>query len=484
MSMRLEESPGHSGATSISSPRPDQRQEGGGRRGLVLILIQIAVTGIWMSVSGRFTANEVIDSASYREFPWDSLQTILGDFRTPGYPAFLKALQWVVGAAASAIPLTQYLLYASAVMLMYFALYRFLEDSAKALAGASTLLYSNILHNFCSDVSTDTIAAAVGLMVCGLLLLTLTDPRIRWFVALGFAVVAGWQIRPAYLFLVPFVTVVTWVAGAPKLQTAVKRRIPAVLIAGAIVSLPMIGYSMLRYSVTGHFGVVSFGGYNVAGIAGQFLVKDDIPLLSPDLQQMATEAIERRDSGQLRPGLYDDLPVMNYMRLEDRHDLTISFVLLNYGGRIPLNERAEVNRKLTRLARELIMLHPRAYLTWHVKAWRQAFRKLMWDFADNYLSFALMVATVLMLTAYVILPARGTLIMPGLNRELFLAVLALTYCILSLFFIIPFCPPRGRFTDAAGVLLPAPIAILLWATANSFLLQRKSPGHGSSGANP
>ncbi|MFN9978053.1 MAG: hypothetical protein ACK58T_49910, partial [Phycisphaerae bacterium] len=134
------------------------------------------------------------------------------------------------------------------------------------------------------------------------------------------------------------------VAGAPKLQTAVKRRIPAVLIAGAIVSLPMIGYSMLRYSVTGHFGVVSFGGYNVAGIAGQFLVKDDIPLLSPDLQQMATEAIERRDSGQLRPGLYDDLPVMNYMRLEDRHDLTISFVLLNYGGRIPLNERAEVNR--------------------------------------------------------------------------------------------------------------------------------------------
>ena len=166
-----------------------------------------------MAVSGRFRAQEVIDSGGYLDFSWKSLKIVLSDFRTPGYPAFVAAVKTIAGDSSFAIPLMQYLVYASAVVLMFFGLHKFLGDAAKALVGSATLLYSSILHNFCSDISTDTLAAAAGLMVCGFILLAITEKRAIYHVAVGIAVIAGWQIRPAYLFLIPFVPVVTCLAA-------------------------------------------------------------------------------------------------------------------------------------------------------------------------------------------------------------------------------------------------------------------------------
>ena len=85
---------------------------------------------------------------------------------------------------------------------------------------------------------------------------------------LASAVSAAYHIRPSYLFLVPLVPGLGLVLsriGDPACSWARRGIFRRRLRRPCCV--PLLGYCAARYFITGHFGLVSFAGYNLAGLA-------------------------------------------------------------------------------------------------------------------------------------------------------------------------------------------------------------------------
>jgi hypothetical protein len=87
---------------------------------------------------------------------------------------------------------------------------------------------------------------------------------------------------------------------------------------------------------------------------------------------------------------------------------------------------------------------------------------VLWDFADNPMTLALLIAGIPIVcrSRFVERVRRGPATGVSLGSRISLAV-AVAYLVLSLTVVIPVCPPLGRFTDAASVLLAVPLAVWL-----------------------
>jgi hypothetical protein len=101
-------------------------------------------------------------------------------------------------------------------------------------------------------------------------------------------------------------------------------------------------------------------------------------------------------------------------------------------------------------------------------------KKVLWDFADNPVTLALLLAAI----PIVCRPRFFELSRPGPEERTVIAprillVVAITYLVLNLMIVIPVCPPLGRFTDAASLMLAVPLAVWLYRQidANSRISQ-------------
>ena len=429
---------------------------------LIVLALQIVAVGLWLAWAGRLRPEAVPDTPLYDEFPWDSWQTVLSNHRMPGYAAFLKCVR-LYSMEFAGVPLTQYLVYSFAVVLFYCGVRRVTLTTATACVSASMLLYSRILHGYVALVASETLAAAAGIAACGFALWRLSTSDWRVTIGLMLTSATAWMVRPGYAFLVPLIPVLTWLLDSLRPTLLRRSRMGNALVVFALTAGPIIGYSLLRYGVVGKFGIVSSGGYNQVGIAGQFLEARDLDELSTDLRPTAEAVLAQRDARKSPAGPYTDLPRLNYMRMEYWYDYTIWGEFVVAAEQTVGDDHMLVNTRLRRLAGELIRLHPRDYAVWLIKAVRQAAKKVLWDFADNPVGLLLLLLSV------------GTVCRPGFLARFstadpeirfrdtrMLLVVALTYLVLNLTVVILVCPPLGRMTDAAAVFTLSPVAVFLW----------------------
>jgi hypothetical protein len=180
-----------------------------------------------------------------------------------------------------------------------------------------------------------------------------------WLWALGCLTFATILIRPAFLFLlVLWPLVIAWWRWTNDRET-LRRAIKDAAKLAVLCWSPLLVYSLMRWVVVGHFGLVSFGGYNVIGIAGQFMEEKDLQRLPADLQETAKEILVRRD---LHP---------TFLRNDDDR---FSLMLDRYNPMIwevtsPIYEKKQLsrlttNQQLTTLSRALIRMHWKDYLWW------------------------------------------------------------------------------------------------------------------------
>lgn len=434
----------------------------------LLGLEMLAVAGVlWRT--GKLAPQVVRDTAGYAAFPWDSLHGTLTSIRTPGYPAFLKVAS-LFGADHAAVPTLQMLVYFGAAAVFLAVLRRTTASTGFALAAASSLLYANILHGYVATVATDTLAAALGILACTATIAFASRGSVWSGLLVILSAAAAWLVRPAYLFVIVLCPVLASLTSSVVARETARPRGSVLARVGLMVVLPLLAYCGLRQAVVGQFGIVSFGGYNLVGITGQFLEEGDLPRLPEDLRPIAAGALEHRASEAPR-GLYATEPRLHYLRMENDYDPTI------WSDFVPAAERAAgegqpINGPLRRLGTALLFQHPRDYAVWVVKATRQGAKKLAWDFLDN--PAALLVVGLLagaVLCRLLFAADSWPVFEPGLKL---LVGLALLYALLNLAVVIPVCPPLGRFTDAAGVFLGAPVAALL-ARLMSHRQSRLSP---------
>ncbi len=292
--------------------------------------------------------------------------------RTVGYPLFLRAVESACGELLC-LPAVQLLLYGFSVVLLCAALERFGLSALAAVVATTPLLYSSLVVHLAPSAMTEVPASAFGLVALSALLgLSLARGRaVGLWILFGATLLVAYQIRPAFLFLVPLspLAVLVWSRSL--------RRAGVVLLVAVV---PFLAFSFLRWVVVGHFGLVGFAGYNLSGIATSMVGDEVIEVLPAEDQELASRILAQRQARGLPPltasSPYDDWQEsfnINAWKIAipQARGLWREF----YSDRPPEIPRdLFVDRRLSRFSISVIRQRPRLYAVWLARSWLRALR--------------------------------------------------------------------------------------------------------------
>ena len=432
---------------------------------------------------GKLTPVISSDTASYTNFPLHSLTAALSQIRAVGYPIFLSVAN-LLSSEQRAVPVLHFLVHCGAVSVFYVALRSLVQSRWIAVVVAGSMLYSSLLFRYVSVVTPDTLACSLAILNIACLFLVIQSPRKAVFwLGLMVSLFATYQMRPAYLFLVPVTpllgAVLLWLR--PQIDKQLLRRIMAGLVLVSV--LPLLGFCCVRWHYVGHFGLVSFGGTQLIGITGQFLTEDLIPQLPEELQTLAQKAHEKKRDLIDTPNSERGLDPLAYSTMESNCDPAIYYVFIPAAQELYGDDSKSINDRLGQLATAILRAEPKLYALWLAKAFRQGIRKIVSEFVMNLFNFAIVCLLILVEGWYVF--QRRSLQEDGSDHPLkqvsnryfvpitILGVVAVVFAIFKLALVVLIVPPFDRYMDAAGLFLPAvAVAILCYRIEAAVALRR------------
>jgi hypothetical protein len=257
---------------------------------------------------------EYPDTRDYKELAAKDLTDIEGlkDFRTWGYPLFLKVYQSIFPNYLW-LPWVHLVFHVAGVLVLYAGLRQVGFSSLAAVLVCLPSMFADLITHQLAlhDVLTEAVGHALLLTTFGTFFMVLARPQrpLRWL-ALMLAIFAAYQTRPAYQYLV---------AVVPACALLLCAYVPAGWTRGLFVTgtalvsgVPWFAFCMLRYVLVGHFGLVSFTGTNMAGIATLILTQDMVPSLKPENRALAQAILEKRSTklawARLKPVFEPPIP--------------------------------------------------------------------------------------------------------------------------------------------------------------------------------
>lgn len=327
-------------------------------RRTVFVLIGVSlVTLLAGGMTGRLHPQLTPDSAGYLQFDW---QQPLASPRTIGYPAFLWCLSWF-GDVTTLLPFAHWLALTLAVLVFHGGLQNAGYKPGTALACSVPLLLGRGWWDLGAMVLADSLAISVMIAACGCFLATQGQQacRVGW-IGCGVLTFAAYQIRPAMLFLIVLWPTHAFFFDQAKMigWTNLRRRVSLAMIWCGVGFLPLVAFSSFRYLSVGHWGLTSFGGYNIIGISGQFLDESVISQLQPKNQLLAKRIVRSRTEmdGYLRPTSLENM--------ESNFNPTVWGLAVPAATELYGEDTIAINQHLSDLARETIRLRPRDYVRW------------------------------------------------------------------------------------------------------------------------
>ncbi len=154
------------------------------------------------------------------------------------------------------------------------------------------------------------LAFVVAAFAC---LMLLVDRRTvpRWL-GLIVSVFVSYQLRPSGFFIVVLLPVL----GTIWLLVRNRERASWALGLGFLMALatlgPYVAFAGFRLARVGHFGLVSFGGCNAAGVAVTFLDESLVEELPDGVDRLGRKLLAARERKGLRPMTLDDDPAEFY----------------------------------------------------------------------------------------------------------------------------------------------------------------------------
>ncbi|MCH9649941.1 MAG: hypothetical protein K0U98_17020 [Deltaproteobacteria bacterium] len=433
-----------------------------------LVLQSLAVL-LWHGVLGKLEPKRVGDVHGYLELvEADSLGEILTSVRTYGYPLFLKVFG-VFFDGLGWVPPVQLVLYLASVVLFWWALSRYSGRKWLALAAASPLFYGSMLEQI-RRLQADFLGATWALVTVSLLLRLATRPASRWRLGMvGAALAMTYHTRPAYLFLVVLVPLVgpflRWCREATEIRELARWTVR--LTATAVV--PYLLYCTLRLVVVGHFGLVSFGGLNMIGLAGSFLDADLVAELPAQDQSLAGEILAAREAKGYKP-MVTTFPARRWYSQYDFNVWQVAIPLVEE----KLGPRKEtfpaINETLTGLSGRIIRLRPGLYKHWLVGGLIYGIGNGLSVFWILVPAFALFCSLPLALTQIHPRPEGGAALRirdPVAEGKAWSYVLALVglsgvYFLGSLSLVVVIEVPGERYLQPAVLLLPSALCAILF----------------------
>ncbi|WP_417730127.1 hypothetical protein [Rosistilla oblonga] len=431
-----------------------------------LVGIWIALAGclvVALQVTGRLHPQQVPDSPSYLEFPFDSFAAALKSIRTPVYPAILELFE--LTGAMSLLPHFQMLVHLIACAMLALGFSKIgIPRWQTFLMAAASLLSITLWFNV-NLISTDSLAVSMSLITCSLLLMY-CNTRSPWLLlAISLMSIVTILCRPAYLFLVGFLPAAAALIWRDEgLSWTQTLRRCCVLFFASLA--PVVIYSLIRLVVVGQFGVVAFGSQNLAGVTVQFMDQEIVQQLPADQQAFAQHVLDSRiDWYAEHPALSEG---MGYQTMEDRWNAMIYEVVVPTARRDFGDDVLRQHAEISSLNREIILRKPIAYAIWIAKAVRQTVRI---GLAHIGLHPPFFVCLLVGIVALILLPlcrrdadrcVSAILVPEEVTRANVLTLaFALLYCVLGMIPVVLTSAPLGRFVDAVTVLIPGAIAVLL-----------------------
>ena len=257
---------------------------------LAMTAAVMALTLAGLAATGQFATWLTLDTPSYVAAAASAAP--LAQIRLPVYGWLLA-----IPGAIALLPAVQIGTYFAATLCLVAALRRAACSHALALSVGIALTVSNELLLWGRAAVPELPGHTLLLVACALVV-ELAAGRAAagraagWRIAAAaLAVTGAWALRPS---LLPFAVLL------PVLLLCLPRRLPAGRAhrcAAALLALsllPFLGLAGLRAVRVGDFNIVSFTGFQVAGVATLMLTPDLVAALPPDQQPLAADILARR----------------------------------------------------------------------------------------------------------------------------------------------------------------------------------------------
>lgn len=295
------------------------------------------------------------DTQSYLDFEFSSARVILSQTRTPLYPLFLQ----VVGVRLA--PEVQAAAYLLASVLFGYGLRRAGFAEFAAALCAVTLMFGRGLFDLAGLLTADSLAISTAIVTtaCFLACLGKEGRTLAWS-GLSLLTLITVLIRPAYLFLIPLWPLLGVLLDGLVLRRGAGGRV--VLMRGAALACaavgPFLAWATLRLLIAGHWGLVSFGGYNIAGVAVQFVDEEFAEAAPADLQPLCRRILDARArlDGVRAPDSFDAMEAM--------FNPSVWQIAVPAARELTDDDPVATNRLLSRLSLQVIRHDPGRYVQW------------------------------------------------------------------------------------------------------------------------
>lgn len=364
---------------------PDDKVEAGPARApyyaspLFWLLLQMLAIAIVGGLFGAWQVESGGDTRGYIEVSELSFRDSLGGHRTIGYPLVLRAAS-ILSADYRFIPYIHLIALFVAVLLVWHAFQQYGGSPWQALVVGSGVLWGGI-HWLIPLVQTDSPAQSLTVAAIAFLLLIVTKPRnlFAWIGVL-FCTAFAYQVRPTCLFLIPLLPCLAvpllkirsrWAGGF-----ASWRWVAPTLFVGLIS--PFLAFCLLRLAVVGDFGLVSFSGEQIMGLAIEFL---DRPMVEHEISEryrpFAAALLAERERRGAPNGFQGNWRI-NLGQWERNCTQNIHHIAPPITASFFGRNRVHINQELAAFGREVILLRKWKYTRLFLCSWPRAVAKLLY----------------------------------------------------------------------------------------------------------
>ena len=375
-------------------------------RPLLFLLLQAAIL-LTLCVVAEDLQVYPVDVDSYfstmRQMTESDFRGALSNARTPIYPYFLKGMV-LFSPALELLPLVQMSLRVLGVLVFFAGLRRFGMSPWFSALCAAPLFYANAIFSHDSAprityVLTDAQGESLLILTIGFLLMLAAEPE-KFLPWLGFTIslVALYLMRPAAQFMILLLPVLGILLRALARSRSTWPRLNlrfGITVFGCGL-LPYLAWCTLRLVVVGHFGLVSFMGFQLCALAGNFLSDDLVPQLPEHLRPYVQRVLERRDkiasgeikavfgewrpsfdeTGNLLPGILED--DLLYTLLTDDLFAHVAIEMETELG-MSVHDQVRIDRRMMEAAQAILSVRRDYHLQWIVATLTSLPGKLLWS---------------------------------------------------------------------------------------------------------
>jgi hypothetical protein len=247
-----------------------------------------------MAMLGMLSGGISPDTDSY--FITETSSNPWGEIR---HPLYGRLASWLGGSAISPgyVVLGQALLHAAAILVFYLGVRAADVGRVGAFVLAVVALFSQSSLYHLRLVLPEAPAIAFLLVAFGGTLAA-SHPENRFaFLLLPTAIAAGiaYLLRPAVLPAIVALPALWWIFATRNGQR--RRAIRTVLLALALAA-PFLLQSAFRQARVGDFNIVSFGGFQMSGMAGFMLTPEALDQMSEPARSTARAVLAARETGE------------------------------------------------------------------------------------------------------------------------------------------------------------------------------------------